>query len=87
MQVGGLYYKSCDFLLLSKPSAGFTIVLRCSQAQGPVGQGGIFVPYFFYDGFLLMWCNFKFEGVLFRSDSRHSDRVDSLLCVPPSGPK
>jgi hypothetical protein len=32
-----------------------------------------------YDGFLLMWCNFKFEGVLFRSDSRHNDRVDSLL--------
>jgi hypothetical protein len=26
-----------------------------------------------------MWCNFKFEGVLFRSDSRHNDRVDSLL--------
>ena len=33
----------------------------------------------FYDGFLLMWCNFEFEGVLFRSDSRHNDRVDSLL--------
>ena len=33
----------------------------------------------FYDGFLLMWCNFKFEGVLFRSDSRDNDRVDSLL--------
>ena len=33
---------------------------------------------FFYDGFLLMWCNFKFEGVLFRRDSRHNDRVDSL---------
>jgi hypothetical protein len=33
----------------------------------------------FYDGCLLMWCNFKFEGVLFRSDSRHNDRVDSLL--------
>ena len=32
-----------------------------------------------YDEFLLMWCNFKFEGVLFRSDSRHNDRVDSLL--------
>ena len=32
-----------------------------------------------YDGFLLMWCNFKFEGVLFRSDSRHNNRVDSLL--------
>ena len=25
-----------------------------------------------------MWCNFKFEGALFRSDSRHNDRVDSL---------
>ena len=34
---------------------------------------------FFYDGFLRMWCNFKFEGVLFRSDSRYDDRVDSLL--------
>ena len=33
---------------------------------------------FFYDGFLFMWCNFKFEGFLFRSDSRHNDRVDSL---------
>jgi hypothetical protein len=32
----------------------------------------------FYDGFLLIWCNFKFEGVLFRSDSRHNDRVDGL---------
>ena len=31
---------------------------------------------------------FKFEGVLFRSDSRHNDRVDSLCeCPPPSGPK
>ena len=29
-----------------------------------------------------MWYNFKFEGVLFRSDFRHNDRVDSLLeCV------
>jgi hypothetical protein len=26
-----------------------------------------------------MWCNFKFEGLLFRSDSIHNDRVDSLL--------
>jgi hypothetical protein len=32
-----------------------------------------------YDGFLLMWCNFIFEGVICRSDSRHNDRVDSLL--------
>ena len=32
-----------------------------------------------YNGFLrIMRCNFKFEGVLFRSDSRHNDRVDSL---------
>ena len=31
-----------------------------------------------YDGFLLMWCNFKFEDVLFRSDSRHNNRVDSI---------
>ena len=28
---------------------------------------------FYYDGFLLVWRNFKFEGVLFRSDSRHND--------------
>jgi hypothetical protein len=26
-----------------------------------------------------MWYNFKFEGILFRSDSRHNDRVYSLL--------
>ena len=24
-----------------------------------------------------MWCNFEFEGVLFRSGFRHNDRVDS----------
>ena len=33
---------------------------------------------FLDDGFLLIWCNLKFEGVLFQSDSRHNDRVDSL---------
>ena len=27
---------------------------------------------------LPMWCNFKFECVLFRSGSRHNVRVDSL---------
>ena len=48
---------------------------RASLARG----GGIFLPKIvFYDGFLLMWCNFKFEGVLFLSDSRYNDRVDSL---------
>ena len=31
---------------------------------------------------MLMWCNFKFEGVLLQSDSRQNDRVDSL---PPLG--
>ena len=45
----------------------------------PVAQGA-HLPreFFFYDEFLLMWCNFKFEDVLFRDDSRHNDRVDSL---------
>jgi hypothetical protein len=38
----------------------------------------IFLPNKFYDGILLMGCNFKFEGVLFRSDSRHNDIADSL---------
>ena len=49
-------------------------------STGPRWQGGpIILPkYFAYDGFLLMWCKFKFEDVLFRSDSRHNDRVDSL---------
>jgi hypothetical protein len=28
-----------------------------------------------YNGALLMWYNFKFEGVLFRSDSRHNDSL------------
>ena len=54
------------------PSAGFTIVFMCAKAQGPVGQGG----------------HSKFEGVLFRSDSRHN--VCLTVCVglpglPPSG--
>jgi hypothetical protein len=31
-----------------------------------------------YDGVLLMWGNFKFEGVLFWNDSRQNDIVDSL---------
>ena len=49
-----------------------------------LARGGAHLPakIFFYDGFWLMWCIFKFEGILFRSDSRHNDRVDSLLeCV------
>ena len=47
---------------------------------GGVGGGGSSsCQKHFYDGFLLMWFNFKFEGVLFRSDSRHNDRINSLL--------
>ena len=61
-------------------------------------RAGLPANFFFrnYDGFLLMLCNFKYDGVLFQSDSRHNDRVDSIWeCVtkqaglsglPPSGP-
>ena len=49
-------------------------------STGPRWPGGlIFLPRIVYDGFLLLSCKFKFEGVLFRSDSRHNGRVDSLL--------
>ena len=44
----------------------------------PKGGGELPANVLFYDGFFLMWCYFKFEGVLFRGDSRHSVRVDSL---------
>ena len=47
---------------------------RAPLAMGGGGGSSIF----FYDGCLLKWCNFKFEDALFRSDSRHNDRVDSL---------
>ena len=51
----------------------------------PLAGGPIFLPkIFFYDGFLLMRSNFEIEGVLFRSDSRHNDRVDCLC--RPTGP-
>ena len=73
------------------------LCLGVHKHRGPFGQGGgpSSCKKQNYDGFLLMWCNYKFEGVLFRSDSRHNDRVDSLwecVCVglpgiPPSGPK
>ena len=70
-------------------------MLRCASAQGPIVQGGgghLPAKINLYEGFLLMWYNFKFEGVLFRSDSRHNDRVESLwVCatkqavIPPTG--
>ena len=39
--------------------------------------GGHFPANIFTMDFFL-WCNSKFEGVLFRCDSRHNDRVVSL---------
>jgi hypothetical protein len=58
------------------------LCLGVLKHRAPLGGGAIFLPnIFFYDGFLLMWCNFKFEGVLFRSDSRHNNRFD-CLCRP-----
>ena len=58
-------------------------IYHCAQVclrTGPRWPGGQSSCHnIFYDGFLLMWCNFKFEGVLFRSDSRHND-VDCNDC-------
>ena len=53
----------------------------CLGVPGPrgLGRGGAYsCQKKCYDGFLLMLCNFKFEGVLFRSDSRHNYRVYGL---------
>jgi hypothetical protein len=68
-----------EFLSWRFTSVGFTIVLkhRASLVRGGPHLSAKNV----YDGFLLMWCNLKFEGVLFRSDSRHNYRVDSLDCA------
>ena len=48
----------------------------------------------FYDRFLLLWCNFNFEDVLFPSVSKYSDIVNSLwkcaikqAVIPPWGTK
>ena len=62
------------------PDPSLCLGMLKHRARWPGGWGGGHFPtiFFFYDGFLLMWCNFNFEGVLFRSDSRHNDRVDSL---------
>ena len=53
-------------------------MLGCARAPLAREGRGIFLLKKCYDGFLLMLCNFKFEGVLFRSDSRYNYRVDSL---------
>ena len=57
-------------------------MLGCASAPLAREGGDIFLPKKCYDAFLLMLCNFKFEGVLFRSDFKHNYRVDSLWeCV------
>ena len=62
------------FFLSSYPVPDLPLCLGVLKHRAPLARGrGLF-----YDGFLLMWCNFIFEGVLFLSDSRHNDRVDSL---------
>ena len=49
------------------------------KAQGHAGpREDIFLQKKNYDGFLLMYAILKFEGVLFRGDSRNNDRVDCL---------
>ena len=55
--------------------------LVCLSRRPRWSGGLIFLPKQIYDGFLLMWCHFKIwrRSVLFRSDFRHNDRVDSLL--------
>ena len=56
--------------------AGFTIVLRCALVQDHVGQEtDLPAKKSSTVDFLLMWCNFKFEGALFQRDSKHNDRV------------
>ena len=55
------------------------LCLGVLKHRAPLARGGAYsCQKKFYDGFLLMWCNFKFESVLLWSDSRHNDRVDSL---------
>jgi hypothetical protein len=57
--------------------------------MGPVGQGGhLLVPNMFYDGFVLTWCNFKFEGVpkfpehVCLSACPDEDYSRTALCAP-----
>ena len=55
------------------------LCLRVLKHRAPLARGAhLPAKKHFYNGFLLIWCNFKFEGVLFRSYSRHNDRVDIL---------
>ena len=67
------------FICLPQPVPDLPLCLGMLKHRAPLARGGGgHLPAKRNDGFLLMWCDFKFEGILFRSDSRHNDRVDSL---------
>jgi len=58
-----------------QPVPDLPLYLGVLKHIAPLARGrAIFLPLLFYDGFLLMWSNFRIEGVLFQSNSR----VDSL---------
>jgi hypothetical protein len=53
-----------------RPVPDLPLCLGVLKHRAQLARGPIFLPIiFFCHGFLLMWYNFKFEGVLFRSDS------------------
>jgi hypothetical protein len=57
----------------------FSLCLGVLKHRAPLARWPIFLPNnVLYDGYLLKWCNFKFEVVLFRNDSKHNDRFDCL---------
>ena len=70
-------------------SGGFTIVLMCAYVQAPVDQGApIFLPkLFFYDGFLLMWCNLKILIIPKFPEHVCLTAYVGLPGLPPLGPK
>jgi hypothetical protein len=69
--------------LLVESVSGLPVCLGVLTHRATLARGPIFLlKKKITMDILLMWCNFKFEGVLFRNDSRHSDRVDSIWeCV------
>jgi hypothetical protein len=97
-----LYHRwACAFVAVTIPSIflpvpDLPLYLGVLKHRVPLARGGaIFLPQFIYDGYLLMWCNFKFEGVLFQSDSRHTSfraqvrglitELAQVLTCPKSG--
>ena len=71
-------YRNPTKLVGSVPMPDLLLCLGVLKHRALLARGGgIFLPIFFYNGYLLKGFNVKFEGVLFRSDYRHNDRVDS----------